>query len=57
MTQLIVSCEFSNQSHMKKFFCLPYAGSSATFYYTWKDGLQGIEIVPIELAGRGQRFV
>lgn len=40
----------------QKLFCLPYAGASAAMYYVWKrNGIQ-VEIVPIELAGRGMRL-
>lgn len=42
---------------MHKLFCLPYAGSSCNIYYPWKSKFpSSIEIVPIELAGRGKRF-
>lgn len=37
-----------------KLFCLPYAGGSAMVYSSWKKPmLPGIEVIPIELAGRG----
>jgi medium-chain acyl-[acyl-carrier-protein] hydrolase len=40
-----------------KLFCFPYAGGSATVYARWKDFLhRSIELVPIELAGRGRRI-
>ena len=40
-----------------RLFCLPYAGSSSTVYLKWKKYLHAsIELVPIELAGRGKRF-
>lgn len=40
-----------------KLFCLPYAGGSETIYYKWKNYLQPlIEVLPIELKGRGKRF-
>lgn len=40
-----------------KLFCLPFAGGSAMTYYKWQEGLSdGIEVIPIELAGRGKRF-
>jgi len=39
-------------------FCLPYGGGSATVYHSWKKDLhRSIELVPLELAGRGRRFV
>ncbi|MBL4705921.1 MAG: thioesterase [Flavobacteriales bacterium] len=39
-----------------KLFCLPYAGGSATIYNNWTRFLgPGVELIPIELAGRGRR--
>lgn len=38
-------------------FCLPYAGGSATMYNKWKPYLdKQIELMPVELAGRGRRI-
>ena len=38
-------------------FCLPYAGGSEVAYYKWKKYLHpSIELIPIELKGRGKRF-
>ncbi|GBF77729.1 putative thioesterase [Paenibacillus sp. 598K] len=38
-------------------FGLPYAGASASIYLRWRVPLQSdIEIVPVELAGRGSRI-
>jgi medium-chain acyl-[acyl-carrier-protein] hydrolase len=40
-----------------KLFCFPYAGGSATVYCKWKTYLNDcIELVPVELAGRGRRI-
>ncbi len=40
-----------------KLLCLPYAGGSAAIYYKWKKYLDSnIEVVPVELAGRGRRI-
>lgn len=40
-----------------KLFCLPYAGGSATVYNKWRTYLNpNIQLVPIEMAGRGARF-
>lgn len=40
-----------------KLFCIPYAGGSASVYLKWKTYLHPeIELVPIELAGKGARF-
>lgn len=40
-----------------KLFCLPHAGASANRYYSWTKYLtmKYIDIVPLELAGRGNR--
>ena len=41
-----------------KLFCLPYAGGSATIYSSWKRAVYAsdIELIPIELAGKGTRI-
>lgn len=40
-----------------RLFCFPYAGGSATVYNTWKPFLQNhVELIPVELAGRGRRI-
>ncbi|MGN7413783.1 thioesterase II family protein [Paenibacillus sp. SAF-068] len=44
---------------MKKvnLFCFPYAGSSAMIYSKWKKDIhEQINLVPVELAGRGGRI-
>lgn len=45
------------KSKKVKLFCLPYSGASASMYCKWGDFLDdSIELIPIELAGRGKRF-
>jgi medium-chain acyl-[acyl-carrier-protein] hydrolase len=40
-----------------KLFCFPYAGGSATIYNKWKNYVRAdIEVVPVELSGRGRRI-
>lgn len=40
-----------------KLFCIPHAGGSASVYSKWKHFFQPfVEVVPIELAGRGTRL-
>jgi medium-chain acyl-[acyl-carrier-protein] hydrolase len=40
-----------------KLFCFPYAGGSAVIYNKWRSHLRPeIELVPVELAGRGRRI-
>lgn len=38
--------------------CLPFAGSGAAFFREWKkDAPEGIEVVPLQLPGREERFM
>ncbi|GFN33212.1 thioesterase II family protein [Paenibacillus xylaniclasticus] len=39
-----------------KLFCIPYAGASAVIYKSWIPYANTIEIVPMELPGRGYRY-
>lgn len=40
-----------------KLFCFPYAGGSSVVYKKWMKYIDdNIELVPVELAGRGYRF-
>ncbi|TCI84597.1 thioesterase II family protein [Tenacibaculum sp. M341] len=40
-----------------KLFCFPYAGGSAMIYDKWKPYLDNrIELIPVELPGRGKRM-
>lgn len=40
-----------------KLFCFAYAGGSAMFYNRWQELIHGnIEIIPVEMPGRGTRF-
>lgn len=40
-----------------KLFCVPYAGGSAMVYSSWNGVIDNsIEVVPIEISGRGTRF-
>lgn len=41
-----------------KLFCLPYAGGSATVFSKWNSLIadKSIEVVPVEMPGRGIRF-
>jgi surfactin synthase thioesterase subunit len=40
-----------------KLFCFPYAGGSSMIYNKWRLYLdQRIELIPVELAGRGKRM-
>jgi len=35
--------------------CLPWAGGVASSYAAWSDGLWPVDVVPVELPGRGRR--
>ncbi|KAB1158712.1 thioesterase [Tenacibaculum aiptasiae] len=50
--------QIENNSKKKiKLFCLPYAGGGANIYEKWQIKLsEKIELCPINLAGRGNRF-
>jgi medium-chain acyl-[acyl-carrier-protein] hydrolase len=38
-------------------FCLPFAGGSAAYFASWrKAGVHGMDIVPVQLPGRGSRI-
>lgn len=40
-----------------KLFTIPYAGGSSVVFQEWKKYFDNeIELIPIELAGRGKRF-
>lgn len=40
-----------------RLFCLPYSGASAMVYSRWRHSLPAaIEVIPVELPGRGRRF-
>ncbi|MEC0599887.1 thioesterase domain-containing protein [Bacillus spizizenii] len=42
---------------MKILFCFPYAGGSSSIYYRWNKMVSdSINLVPIELKGRGRRI-
>ncbi|MCR3759104.1 thioesterase II family protein [Clostridium felsineum] len=41
-----------------KMFCLPYAGGSAKSYLSWNNYLKEmVDIIPVQLAGRGERLM
>ena len=46
------------QSNNKiKLFCFPYAGGGSHIFYKWKAKIGNhVELIPVELTGRGKRF-
>lgn len=46
-----------NPAARMRLFCLPYAGGTASLYHSWwRPGPPGIDIVPVQLPGRGSRL-
>lgn len=39
-----------------KLFCIPYAGASAAIYKSWIPYASDVDIMPLELPGRGYRY-
>lgn len=40
-----------------KLICIPFAGGGASYYKCWEEALPAqIQLVPVELAGKGSRF-
>ncbi|WP_197258350.1 thioesterase II family protein [Paenibacillus dendritiformis] len=56
-TAVRVVNETAETERRMKIYCFPYAGGSASVFSKWKE-IQGdwVEIVPVELPGRGVRF-
>ena len=41
-----------------RLFCFPYAGTGASIFRTWPDGLPvEVEVCPVEFPGRGTRLM
>jgi medium-chain acyl-[acyl-carrier-protein] hydrolase len=41
-----------------RLFCIPYAGSGASIFRTWSDGLPpDVEVCPVQFPGRGTRLM
>ncbi|AGP33717.1 ACP S-malonyltransferase [Sorangium cellulosum] len=39
-----------------RLFCFPYAGKGALMYARWAEALPGVDVVPVQLPGRENRF-
>jgi medium-chain acyl-[acyl-carrier-protein] hydrolase len=46
----------SNPAAALRLFCFPYAGGSASVYRNWTDFPPEIEVCPVQLPGRDERF-
>lgn len=48
---------FRDPSARHSLYCLPFAGGSASYFSDWAEDLgKGIELVPVQLPGRGARL-
>ena len=53
-----IACRKPNPQARLRLFCLPYAGTSASVFRTWSDGLPvDVEVCPVQLPGRGTRLM
>jgi medium-chain acyl-[acyl-carrier-protein] hydrolase len=46
----------SHGSGRTRLFCLPFAGAGASVYRSWRGGAPSLEICPVQLPGREERF-
>ncbi|MGB6484765.1 MAG: alpha/beta fold hydrolase [Candidatus Acidiferrales bacterium] len=53
-----VPCRKPNPQARLRLFCFPYAGTGASIFRTWSDGLPAdFEVCPVEFLGRGTRLM
>jgi medium-chain acyl-[acyl-carrier-protein] hydrolase len=53
-----IACRKPNPHARLRLFCFPYAGTGASIFRTWPDGLpEDVEVCPVELLGRGTRLM
>jgi medium-chain acyl-[acyl-carrier-protein] hydrolase len=53
----IAFCKPNPQARLR-LFCFPYAGSGASIFRTWSDGLPlDVEVCPVQYPGRGTRLM
>jgi medium-chain acyl-[acyl-carrier-protein] hydrolase len=52
-----IACRRPNAQARLRLFCFPYAGSGASIFRTWSDGLPAdVEVCPVQFPGRGTRL-
>jgi medium-chain acyl-[acyl-carrier-protein] hydrolase len=53
-----IACRKPNPQARLRLFCFPYAGSGASMFRTWSDGLPAdVEVCPVQFPGRGTRLM
>jgi medium-chain acyl-[acyl-carrier-protein] hydrolase len=53
-----IACRKSNPQARLRLFCFPYAGTGASIFRTWSDGLPAdVEVCPVQFPGRGTRLM
>jgi medium-chain acyl-[acyl-carrier-protein] hydrolase len=53
-----IACRKPNPRARLRLFCFPYAGTGASIFRTWSDGLPAdVEVCPVQFPGRGTRLM
>jgi medium-chain acyl-[acyl-carrier-protein] hydrolase len=53
-----IACRTPNPQARFRLFCFPYAGTGASIFRTWSDGLPAdVEVCPVQFPGRGTRLM
>jgi medium-chain acyl-[acyl-carrier-protein] hydrolase len=53
-----IACRKPNPQARLRLFCFPYAGTGASIFRTWSDGLPAdVEVCPVQFPGRGTRLM
>jgi medium-chain acyl-[acyl-carrier-protein] hydrolase len=53
-----IACRRLNPRARLRLFCFPYAGTGASIFRTWSDGLPAeVEVCPVQFPGRGTRLM
>jgi len=53
-----IACRKPNPQARLRLFCFPYAGTGASIFRTWPDGLPAdVEVCPVQFPGRGTRLL
>jgi len=53
-----IACRKPNPQARLRLFCFPYAGTGASIFRTWSNGLPAdVEVCPVQFPGRGTRLM